>query len=494
MPVLLFILAFSPLFATVSGQVLDREGQPLANATVTYTMLGIIEREMTKADIGRADTAKMLERGGPTFTIKTNKKGAFTITGVEYGVYEIEITGPDGAHVYSGKKIVGDPADQNSQNVLNVDLSTVYRGPAEPGEATNLASGKKSKEQLELVRQENAHAARLNRLIVRYHALVGAQDWLGAIAALKELISLDTQRWEFYQNLGTLQANQMQYADAAKSYAQGVEVARKTLANASDSDRALAKIGEMLLAEADCYDHLGSADQSAALYEQAAATFPHPFMAHYRECNMLSNNGRTDEAIAKCNQAIVDDPAQWEPYQLLGGIFSAANRPKDAIETYTRGITAARQELDLHADAMRAKVGLGQMLNAQGNLLVEQKKYEDAVPVFTQAAETSAYPAMPYFNLCATQYNLKRLEDALAACEHALASDPRMADAYYIKAVILFGKGKAENGRFVAPADTAEALNKYLEYDPQGSRAAAVREMLNQLNQPVRTTYAPAKK
>jgi tetratricopeptide (TPR) repeat protein len=134
------------------------------------------------------------------------------------------------------------------------------------------------------------------------------------------------------------------------------------------------------------------------------------------------------------------------------------------------------------------------MLNAQGNLLVQQKKYDDAAVVFAQAAESSAYPAMPYFNLCATEYNLKRFQAALNACDHAITSDPRMADAYYIKAAILFGQGHAENGKYVVPPGATEALNKYLEYDPAGVHATAVREMIDQLNRPVKTTYSPPRK
>jgi tetratricopeptide (TPR) repeat protein len=216
-------------------------------------------------------------------------------------------------------------------------------------------------------------------------------------------------------------------------------------------------------------------------------------MAHYRGCNLLANNGRTEDAIAKCNQAIADDPARWEPYQLLGGIFAAGNKPNDAIETYEKGVAAARKASELPADSVRAKIGLGQMLNAEGNLLVQQKRYQEAIPVFTQAAESSAYPAMPYFNLCATNYNLKRFQDALAACDHAIASDPKMSDAYYIKGVILFGQGQVKQGKFVVPPGTAEALNKYLENDPEGTHAGEVREMMNQLNRPVETIYKPAK-
>ncbi|MGZ4873501.1 MAG: tetratricopeptide repeat protein, partial [Candidatus Angelobacter sp.] len=102
--------------------------------------------------------------------------------------------------------------------------------------------------------------------------------------------------------------------------------------------------------------------------------------------------------------------------------------------------------------------------------------------------------AMPYFNLCATYYNLKRSQEAVAACDHAIASDPTLADAYYIKASILFGQGQLEHGKYVVPPGTTEALNKYLEYAPFGDHARTVRDMIDQLSKDMATPYKPAKK
>jgi len=81
--------------------------------------------------------------------------------------------------------------------------------------------------------------------------------------------------------------------------------------NASDTDRALTSIGDLLLAEADCYDHMEKVDEAVALYEKAAAVYPHPFMARYRACNALTNSGNYDAAIEKCSQASAEDPTQW---------------------------------------------------------------------------------------------------------------------------------------------------------------------------------------
>jgi tetratricopeptide (TPR) repeat protein len=472
--------------ATVTGRILDRESKPMVGAAVTYTNAGTIDRDATR----------IIEGSGKVYTAKTDKDGKFSIIGVAYGVYQIEIKDAEGSHVYSGKKNIGDPNNKEieAQNDLQVDLSTVESNMVMPGGETNLTKGKKTKEQLELIRQENANAAKINRLIIAFHGSMDAQNWPEATKLMQELISLDANRWEFYQNLGTIQANQQHYEEAIQSFAKGVEVAEKLLPSAADPIQAKASLSDLYLSEGDCYNRLGKLDETLALYEKAAAANPHPAIAHFRECNALTNNNKIEAAIEKCRQSIAEDPTQWEPYQVLGGALNTANKPKDALKTYEKGVEAAKKTLADKPDSPQAKAGLGQMLNSEGNLLVQQKKYDEAIGIFNQAAEVAAYPAMPYFNLCATYYNLKRATDAIAACERAITSDPSLADAYYIKATVLFGQGHAENGKYVVPAGTNESLNKYLEYAPFGQHASTVRDMIDKLNEEIEPAYKPANK
>jgi tetratricopeptide (TPR) repeat protein len=472
--------------ATVTGRILDRESKPMAGAEVIYTNVGTIDRNATR----------IVEGSGKVYKATTAKDGRFSIIGVAYGVYQIEVKAADGNHVYSGRKHVGDPNDKEvkAQNDLQVDLSTAESNMAAPGSETNLAGGKKTKEQLELIRQENSNAAKINRLIISFHGAMEVKDWPNATKVMEELISLDANRWEFYQNLGTIQANQTHYEEAVQSFAKGVEVAEKLLPTAADPIQAKASLGDLYLSEGDCYNRLGKVDEAVALYEKAAAANPHPAIAHFRECNALTNNNKIEAAIEKCNQSIAEDQTQWEPYQVLGGALNTANKPQDALQAYEKGVAAAKKMLEDKPDSGHAKTGLGQMLNSEGNLLVQQKKYDEAISVFTQAVEVAAYPAMPYFNLCATYYNLKRGADAVAACERAIASDPSLSDAYYIKASVLFGQGHVENGKYVVPPGTSESLNKYLQYAPFGQHASTVRDMIDKLNEEIESTYKPASK
>ena len=479
---LLFLALLGPpqrWTATITGHILDREGKPLSGATVQYTNVGILDNSANEGSV----TARVIEGTGRVYKIKTDKKGNFILLGVDYGVYQIEVTAPDGAKVYTGKKLVGDNTDPNVSNVLNVDLSTVEGSRAQAGSGTKLTTEKKTKEQVELIRQENANAAKINRLIVQFHEAIEIKNWADATHALEELITVDPNRWEFYQNLGTIQANQTHYQEAVESFAKGVEVAEKLLPTAADPVKARESIGDLLISEGDCYNRMGKLEDAVAFYDKAAAVAPQPAMAHYRACNALTNNGKTAAAIEKCNQAIAADPAQWEFYQVLGGAYNTTGKPQEALQSYEKGVAAARKVIETNPDSGRAKTGLGQMLNSEGNLLVQMKRLDDALSVFKQATEVSAYPAMPYFNLCATYYNLKRGQDAVPACEKAISLDPTMSDAYYIKASILFGQGHQEHGKYMAPAETSDMLNKYLQYAPFGQHASAVRSMIDKLNE-----------
>src|SRR5689334_15604131 len=274
--------------ANVTGRILDRESKPMVGAEVTYTNVGTIDRHATR----------IIEGSGKVYTAKTGKDGRFSIIGVSFGVYQIEVKDAEGNHVYSGKKNVSDPNDKDieAQNDLQVDLSTVDSNMVTPGGETNLAGGKKTKEQLELIRQENANAAKINRLIIAFHGAMESQDWPNATKVMEELISLDGNRWEFYQNLGTIQANQRHYEEAIQSFAKGAEVAEKLLPTAADPIQAKASISDLYLTEGDCYNRLGKLEEAVALYEKSAAVNPHPAIAHFRECNALTNNNKVEAA------------------------------------------------------------------------------------------------------------------------------------------------------------------------------------------------------
>ena len=119
------------------------------------------------------------------------------------------------------------------------------------------------------------------------------------------------------------------------------------------------------------------------------------------------------------------------------------------------------------------------MLTSEGNAYLKLRKNDDAIRLYTRAAEASPNPAIAYFNICAVTYNLGDTDRAITACRKAIEVDPRKADAYFVLASCLFASGNFDkNNHFIAPPGTLEALNKYLELAPDGAHAADVKQML----------------
>jgi tetratricopeptide (TPR) repeat protein len=466
--VLLLALMGIPQGGTVSGTVLDREGKPLLNAHVKYTHIG----EFTNAPDANN---RISESGtGKVYQTKTNKKGEFTIISVTPGIYRVEITDASGAFLYSSKAYVGDNADTSWSNVLKVDLSSPSAGDV-------------------VVRQQNSIAAQVNRLIPDLHSALDAHNWPHAADLLHQLIALNPNKWEYYQNLGSVESAQQQYADAVASYQKGVALEQKLLAEKPDSPQIKSDLSAMMIAEADALLRVNKLDDAMKLYDQAAALAPQPAMAYFHACNAQSNRGSPTAAIELCGKAIAADPDQWEFYQTMAGAQNASGKFEDALGTYQSGIQAAQRQLAAKPDSVIAKNGLGQMLNAEGNLYSQHNQYDKAIAVFNESAKVSAYAAMPLFNVCATYYNMNRLTEAVAACNQAIAADPAMAEAYYIKASSLFGRGTLDHGKYNAPEGTRETLNKYLELSPFGEHANYVREMLEKLDSTIDTAYKPSK-
>jgi len=338
---------------TVNGTVKDG-GKPLAGVQVVLTF----------RDNNR------------TFKAKTDKNGAFTITGLPRGNYQVDVFAATGnqENLYQEPQhpLVGEGGGADK---LDIDVAG--------------GSNKKiSKEEVEKIKAENTKATGMNEMINKYNAAQQAQNWKDAEDILKQMITADPNNWRFYQALGGAQVTQSEFEEAVASYDKGIQVAQ----------------------------------------------------------------------------------------QIVSGAIPKDPRNPDS-------------------DPVKAKAGLGQMLAAQGNAYLKLKKTPEAIAAFTKAAEMDPNPGLAYFNLCATQYNTNNTDGALVACDKAIAADPAKADAYFIKGSLMMGAGKLDaQGKYVAPAGTAETLNKYLELSPNGPHANDVKEMLAAIGAKIDTSYKGGKK
>jgi tetratricopeptide (TPR) repeat protein len=176
--------------------------------------------------------------------------------------------------------------------------------------------------------------------------------------------------------------------------------------------------------------------------------------------------------------------SRWEFYKTLGDVQGRNSEWQDAIKTYDAGIqtaqaiitgTAPKDPGNPTPDPARAKTGISQMLVAEGNAYVKLDKPELSAPLFQQAALDNPNPGLAYYNLCAVQFNAGKWDDAVATCDKAIAADSTRAEAWFLKGTALYKI--TQPGKTVGPA-TVEALNKYLQLDPNGSHAAEAKTIL----------------
>jgi tetratricopeptide (TPR) repeat protein len=209
-------------------------------------------------------------------------------------------------------------------------------------------------------------------------------------------------------------------------------------------------------------------------------------------------------AIPPLQQLTQMDPNRWQFFQALGNAQLNTGQFEPAIATYEKGIQVAqgfasgsvpKDPKNPDSDPVKAKTGMAQMLQNEGNAYLKLKKNPEAIAAFEKAASMDPNPGTAYFNICATQYNTGNMDGAEAACDKAIAADPNKADAYFIKGSAMFGKGKMDaNNKWTVPPGTTEALNKYLQLAPDGPHANDVKAMLESVGAKIETTYKAKKK
>ena len=91
--------------------------------------------------------------------------------------------------------------------------------------------------------------------------------------------------------------------------------------------------------------------------------------------------------------------------------------------------------------------------------------------------------------------NSGKVDEANAAFDKSIAADPTKADAYYQKGVNLINKATTDpkTGKVIPAPGTEEALNKYLELQPNGPYAEGAKSMLQYIGSNIETSFGKKK-
>jgi len=180
------------------------------------------------------------------------------------------------------------------------------------------------------------------------------------------------------------------------------------------------------------------------------------------------------DAEAALKQLSASEP-RWEYFEALGAAQFNQGHYADSLNSYQRAIDLAGKSA--------SPAAIGQMYTTIGNANLKLKKNDAAIAAYNKAAALSPNPAVAYFNLCATMFNMGQpAAKTVPACDKAIAADPKKADAYFVKGSALYGEGALDkSNKFVPPPGALEALKQYLVLAPDGPHAQDVKAMFDAL-------------
>ena len=145
--------------------------------------------------------------------------------------------------------------------------------------------------------------------------------------------------------------------------------------------------------------------------------------------------------------------------------------------------TALRLAAPHQSDAF-ARNSMSQMYTVQAILLEKQHRTKEAAQLFYKAVPLSNEPATVWLYACVNDFTGQDDPTALVDCGHALAIDPKLADAWYVKGMVLVRDAPADaSGKHVSPEGRA-ALLTYLKLAPDGQQAPIAKQMLEHVADP----------
>ena len=286
--------------APIEGKV-TMEGSPLPNVQVVLTNVD----------------------NGKTYKSKADKGGNFTVLGMQYGNYQVDVIGEKGEKLFTEKTAIG-TGDTSASNLLKID---VPKGGTVPDAAA--PAPKLSKEELAKIDADNKKIAGLNSLIKDAETARQAQDWPKAESALKQLLAAapDTNRWDFYMYLGEVQSKSNKLPEAVQTYDKGIQQAQSLISGSAPANSKVptlnpvaAKNGalRMLTSQGSIYLKLEKPDEAIAALKKAVALEPSSAVGQYNLCGVEYTAQKFDDAKTTCSKYLQLEPSGAHSEEVKG--------------------------------------------------------------------------------------------------------------------------------------------------------------------------------
>jgi tetratricopeptide (TPR) repeat protein len=196
-------------------------------------------------------------------------------------------------------------------------------------------------------------------------------------------------------------------------------------------------------AQGELAQSMGQLEQALAHFERAVALEPKRSTTYTHLAQVALNKGLLDKATAAIATALQLSPLDFRSLETQGEIFVANNKAAEAVDVFVEAArqapASAQKDLVQNASTLLRNTGgkaLAEgflskvvaiegidpaILSDWGNLLIEQQQFEEALRIFSVAAQRDAKEPFYYEMVGALQRRLKRPTEAVAAFQKSLA-------------------------------------------------------------------------
>ncbi len=191
-------------------------------------------------------------------------------------------------------------------------------------------------------------------------------------------------------------------------------------------------------------------------------------------------------AIDSFQKASEMDATQEAVWAGLGDAYYGLGQTQtgdDKTKSYDAALAAYNKVLGIKPDEAAIYIQIGNIYGAE-------KKIPEATDALTKAVQLDpSQGKKAYFNMGANLVNSGQPDKATEFFKKATDSDPTYAEAWYQYGSLLMMKGSVDpkTGQQTYPPDTATALKKYLELEPNGAHAQEASAMLQAMGEKVET-------
>jgi tetratricopeptide (TPR) repeat protein len=184
---------------------------------------------------------------------------------------------------------------------------------------------------------------------------------------------------------------------------------------------------------------LGRYEEALAIFDQVLAKGGGDANLHCKRGNALQQLGRFDEALESYDRALVLAPHLGFVHYNRGNTLARMNRTKEALASFDRAIALAPPDMAVGSGG-RSPEAIRRALvadpysiaarNNRGTLLIELKRYEEAVVALNEAIARAPNYADAYGNRGVALAELGRYDEAFADYDTALRLTPHLADPH----------------------------------------------------------------